>query len=320
VDETGAVVGEFPEQMTYVEWLSSSFAGEQSCQDCHLPEAEGAVQLSITGGPPRSPMSQHHFVGGNTFVLSMFRAFGPEIGVTAASSHFDATLERVTEQLTERTATVEITSAARTNGQLEAVIDIANLAGHKFPTGFPSRRAWLHLTVRDGAGAVVFESGAWNPDGSIYGNDNDASPTGAEPHYEVIETPDQVQIYEALPIDTEARISTAVLRLAGYWKDNRLLPAGYDRTVLDGRTAVRGEAAPDADFVGGGDTIVYRVDLGGAEGPFTVEVELLYQAVGYRWAENLTAADPLVERFQQFRRGVSLAPVLVARATAEAAG
>ena len=34
-----------------------------------------------------------------------------------------------------------------------------NLAGHKFPTGHPYRRAWLHVRVSDPAGRVLFESG-----------------------------------------------------------------------------------------------------------------------------------------------------------------
>ena len=41
-------------------------------------------------------------------------------------------------------------------------LDVAarNLAGHKLPTAYPSRRAWLHVQVRDEVGALVFESGA----------------------------------------------------------------------------------------------------------------------------------------------------------------
>ena len=54
-----------------------------------------------------------------------------------------------------------------------AEISIENLGGHKLPTAYPSRRVWLHLTVRDSRGNALFESGALHPDGSIEGNDND---------------------------------------------------------------------------------------------------------------------------------------------------
>jgi hypothetical protein len=54
---------------------------------------------------------------------------------------------------------------------------------------------------------------------------------------------------------------------------------------------VRGAAAEDADFAGGGDRIVYEAALGGAQGPFTVTAELWYQPVGYRWAHNLEAQE-----------------------------
>jgi hypothetical protein len=37
--------------------------------------------------------------------------------------------------------------------------------------------------VTDSTGAVIFESGAFNPDGSIVGNANDEDPAAFEPHY-----------------------------------------------------------------------------------------------------------------------------------------
>jgi hypothetical protein len=43
------------------------------------------------------------------------------------------------------------------------------------------------------------------------------------------------------------------------------------------------------------------IAVGNAEGPFTVEVELLYQPIGYRWANNLkayNAAEP--RRFNSY--------------------
>ena len=49
----------------------------------------------------------------------------------------------------------------------------------------------------------------------------------------------------------------------------------------------RGDAAADADFTGGGDRVRLTSRVGGAAGPFTVEAELLYQPIGYRWAQNL---------------------------------
>ena len=50
-----------------------------------------------------------------------------------------------------------------------AEILIENLAGHKFPAGFPSRRAWLHVRVLDKDGKLIFESGAVREDGAIHG-------------------------------------------------------------------------------------------------------------------------------------------------------
>ena len=50
---------------------------------------------------------------------------------------------------------------------LRVDILVKNLTGHKLPTAFPSRRAWLHIVVRDRDGKTVFESGALNPDGSF---------------------------------------------------------------------------------------------------------------------------------------------------------
>ncbi len=61
---------------------------------------------------------------------------------------------------------------------------------------------------------------------------------------------------------------------------NDLAAAGSDILVF-------GEAAQDGDFTGGGDRLGLQIDLGSATGPFTVQVELLYQTIGYRWAQNL---------------------------------
>ena len=74
-----------------------------------------------------------------------------------------------------------------------------------------------------------------------------------------------------------------------------------------------GAAINDADFSGSGDQIRYRVDLGDSQGPFTVYAELLYQSIGYRWAQNL-AEHPSEESafFLDAYAAVSNVPLVVA--------
>jgi hypothetical protein len=80
-----------------------------------------------------------------------------------------------------------------------------------------------------------------------------------------------------------------------YLKDNRILPAGFDKATASADIAVTGEALADPAFVAGSATTRYRIQTGSANGPFHVAVELVYQPVGYRWAHNLgayAAAEP----------------------------
>lgn len=318
LDAAGEIQGEFPEQTPYLEWLYSDYRSKQSCQHCHMPHAQGGVILSSTGGDPQAPFSQHNFVGGNAFMLSILRHYAEEQAVTAATEHFDATLNRVYDQLQNRTASVTIENATLNGQELSAEVRITNLAGHKFPTGFPSRRAWIHVRVTGANGELLFESGAVDSNGLIVGNDNDADPTLYEAHYDLLTSSDQVQIYESVMQNTEGELTTTLLRAAGYIKDNRLLPSGFVKGNHLEAVSVRGEALPDENFAGGGDQLLIRVDLGDAQGSITLQVELLYQSVGYRWAKNLEGFDaPEVERFLAYYEAIPNTPILVASATAE---
>lgn len=316
IDAAGQVAGQFPEQTPYLEWRHSGYRDSQACQGCHMPVARGAVQLSITGGPPRSPFSQHLFVGGNAYVLSILRAFGEELDVTASSEHFGDKIARVVDQLENRTASLALEDVEVSGSRLAVTVAVQGWAGHKFPTGYPSRRAWLHFTVQDSDGRILFESGAVGSDGSIVGNDNDADPAAYEPHYRAVVSPDQVQIYEAILQNTEGGVTTALLRASRYVKDNRLLPSGFDKHTAPEDVAVRGEAAEDEDFLGGEDRVQYEVELGDAQGPFAVIVDLLYQSLGYRWVQNLRRNEaPEITRFLGYYEAVPNLPVIVASTT-----
>ncbi|GAB4475581.1 MAG: hypothetical protein Kow00124_16760 [Anaerolineae bacterium] len=312
VGAAGEIVGQFPEQMTYLEWQSSAIAGSQTCQDCHMPPAEGAMSLSVTGGPPRQPVARHSFAGGNSTILGIMRAYGEEIGVTASSAHFDAAITRMVEQMQTSAAALEVISEPPDGSALAFDVTVSSLVGHKFPSGFPSRRLWLHVIVQGAEGAIVFESGAYGQDGAIVGNANDDDPLAYEPHYDVITAPDEVQIYEAILGDEAGAVTMVLLHGVGYLKDNRLLPSGFDVAAAPPDIAVYGEAAGDDDFSGGGDTVSYRVDVGDAAGPFTVTVRLYYQSIGYRWAESFRGVEgSLAARFVRYYDGVPNLPVMV---------
>jgi mono/diheme cytochrome c family protein len=318
VDALGGIAGEFPEQVPYLEWFYSDYRRTQACQDCHMPEAQGGVRIATSSDTLRSPFAQHVFVGGNAYMLEILKRFGPDLGVTAASQQFEATIQRTLDQLENWTASVTLEVVRLSGSRLTVNVAVESQVGHKFPTGFPSRRAWLRFSVRDAAGQVVFESGGFNPDGSIVGNDNDLDPTDYEPHYLAIVGQGQVQIYEAVLRDSEGDLTTTLLRAAGYLKDNRIPPAGYQKGAPYPDIAVRGRAFEDEDFLGGGDRIQYAVDLGEAKGPFTITVELLYQSVGYRWVENLRQHEaPEVARFLRYYQAVPNEPVLISRASVE---
>jgi hypothetical protein len=90
--------------------------------------------------------------------------------------------------------------------------------------------------------------------------------------------------------------TTGLLRATRFLKDNRLLPRGFDKATAEADIAVFGGALQDRDFTDAGDRIRYAVDTRGAAGPFDVDVEMRYQPIGFRWAQNLrdykAAAEP----------------------------
>jgi mono/diheme cytochrome c family protein len=272
---------------SYFEWFYSDYRRSQACQDCHMPDADGGARIATTSAFPRSPFAQHTFTGGNAAMLRLLKTFGGPLGVTASDQAFEVSIGQTQELLQSATADLQFEDVHVSGNRLMGDIVIESLTGHKFPTGFPSRRAWLHIVIADADGQVRFESGAVGENGSIVGDDGDVDPTQFEPHYEAIVSPDQVQVYEAVLRDGAGHPTTGLAGATGYLKDNRLLPSGYDDHAPNAAVAVRGRAQDDKDFIGGSDRLQLSVDLGQAPGPFALSVELLYQPVGFGWLESL---------------------------------
>lgn len=282
----GRVIGSLPEQVPYQEWLHSDFKDKQSCQNCHMPQVKD-VAITRVLGEKRESMGRHVFVGANFFMQRILNRYRDDLAVWALPQELDAAANRTVAYLQNQAAQLSIPLMRTNEGRLELDVLTENRGGHKFPTGYPSRRTWLHVTVRDGTGQVVFESGALNPDGSITGNDNDADALKFEPHYAQITRADQVQIYESVMADSAGLPTTGLLNAVRFVKDNRLLPRGFDKRTADAEIAPQGEAAMDENFIGGEDRIRYSINVGNASGPLHVSAELLYQPTAFRWANNL---------------------------------
>ncbi len=291
IDETGEISSTpFPEQMTYIEWEFSDTAPDTSCQDCHMPEIEAPVRLTNQHGPYRDNVSEHTFTSANSYLLKLLSTFREELLPPSEEVDFQQSLAETNELLTQKSLQIEL-DACRHDNDVIVTVNLINLVGHKLPSSYPSRRVWLHLTaVNENTGDIFFESGEYMTDGNIPDNQNDQTADRFEPHYVIITDETQVQIYESIMIDSTGALTTSLLSAANYIKDNRLLPAGFDKENVFIDVAVHGKALNDPNFQGGGDSIEYHMPVDGINA-LTITLEVLYQSISYRWIENFRLFD-----------------------------
>jgi hypothetical protein len=214
-------------------------------------------------------------------------------------------------------ATVTIASAAPDGADLAVVVAITNKAGHKLPTGYPSRRMWIHLRVDDGAGQPLFESGAWDPAGLFLVDGAGKRIDGASvvlPHLDTITTTSEAQVYEAVPVDAGGKRTHRPLSFASLAKDDRILPTGWAAPSTSS-IAPRG-VSNDATFVAGGDQVTYRVP-GGASARH-VRVELVYQSLAPDTLEDLaTVPTPAAVKLTQMAKARPPEPFVMASDAAD---
>jgi len=318
LDKDGKPTGELPEQMPYLEWQHSDYGTKSSCESCHMPEIQGDTPVTAVFGVMRQGARRHSFIGANFLMLRMLSNYREDLSVAALPPELDTASQQTISFLQSQSSRLNIPKVEISDAKLHVDVMVENLTGHKLPTAYPSRRAWLHVVIRDRDGHTVFESGALNPDGSIQGNINDVDPTRFEPHYREITNSDQVEIYEPILGDPEGHVTTGLLTAVGYLKDNRLLPSGFDKGSAAKDIAVVGDAAGDPNFNDKGSLVRYSTAVDPSSGPFRVEAELWYEPIGFRWAHNLApyhAEEPqrLVKYYDSLASG---AAVILAKASA----
>jgi hypothetical protein len=302
-----------------------------SIQEYSFPQTEYNLRPGEIDLPVREGVARHTLVGLNVFFIKMAQQFSALLGLRVEDPMLRAkgvdplvTTERaMLEQAKGATASVEVRDIKIEGNRLQAAVNVANRTGHKFPSGVGFRRAFLEFVVRDDAGKVLWASGRTNTAGVILGGKGGAlaselwwqadcsariQPAARvhQPHYEIIDSQDQVQIYEDLAAEPSGNaprckggtqnagaLTTSFLSRCSKVKDNRLLPAGFlkleDRAriaaALGADRELAEEAGPNAvgddpDYkTGGGDTLLYRVPITELAGkPATVEAALYYQA------------------------------------------
>jgi hypothetical protein len=307
--------GEIVEQATYLEWRASDFARQgTSCQVCHVAtvdESGTAITAPVASFPstlgPRQPVGRHVFVGGNSYMLRLLAdawewsgAGVPPDELAAAAARTDAALAT--------SATLTTRDLRREGDTIVFVARVENEVGHKLPTGYPSRRLWLHVTATTPAGRV-FDSGVVDARGALV--DAAGRELPVQPHHDVIASPDHVQVWEAQLVDIAGNATHRARDARRYAKDNRILPRGFAPTASDrARTEIAGVIA-DASFVPGSDEVTYRI---AAPAGATIEVELLYQSLRPDLVDKLDAANtPAAARFVSLARDRPMTPVVLAR-------
>lgn len=292
VDENGNVAGYFPEQMPYYEWLNSSYPEQNtSCQNCHMPQVH--EDFKIASQPAnlrniRNPVFEHHFVGGNTIVNKMLNDNKTTLLVNSQSANMDTTARYTLLNLKENS--IELNANASIVDNMASIqIELKNKTGHKIPTGFPSRRMWIHLTAKNDVGEIVFESGKYDSQGIIL------SQPEMEHHHDTISNTNNVQIYEAVLGNTLNEVTTILLEASQYLKDNRIPPIGFtSNQPYDSLIAITGKAKEDINFnktnIGnegsGSDIITYLFPFNNKE--LNYSIELCYQTIKPNFSSHLS--------------------------------
>lgn len=80
----------------------------------------------------------------------MLNRYRDDLSVAALPQELKSAAEATIAFLQEKSARLRVERIDLPAGRLQAEVFVENLSGHKLPTAYPSRRAWLHVVVRDG--------------------------------------------------------------------------------------------------------------------------------------------------------------------------
>jgi hypothetical protein len=237
----------FPLERTFDEWANSAyatpegvfapqFAGDKpdgtvrSCQDCHMHRAIGLAAEDAFNPIRRDCVTtgclpEHDLTGGNTWVPQILQDTRWRLHSADEAAYLDGAVLRARAMLA-RAATLTVTLEVSGTHQM-ATVRVINETGHKLPTGYPEgRRMWINLRAFDGDGALVYQSGAYDPATGVLTEDP------ASKVYETVQglTP---ALAAALGRPELAGESFHFVLNNTVVKDNRIPPRGYSQIAFD---------------------------------------------------------------------------------------
>lgn len=314
--------GIFVEQATYHEWLNSNYPDQGiTCQTCHMPSIEDPVKIAngYSALQGRSPFNLHQFAGANSFMVNLIKNNKTSLGVSASDANFDSTLAAINRMLTEQSLDITCSMDTSLNDTAYFTVQLRNKAGHKFPSGYPSRRAVLQFIVTDNNNDTIFASG-------LFDNNFELVQPGSpfQPHHNIITSETQAQVYQMVMGDVNGNITTVLDRAAILLKDNRIPPSGFTTSFSAYDTvAIAGDALTDPDFnkIGstegsGIDLVHYHIPLNGYNGTVNVTAQVYYQALPASFLnemQNFSSAE--IDTFLNMFAAADHTPVLTGKDT-----
>ncbi len=306
LEDDGTPSGQFfIEQATYHEWLNSVYPLQgKECQSCHVPYIQDSVVIAtdLLALEKRYPYGLHQFFGANTAMLSLMKENRKELNI-APNSPDTVWNESITNNRISlrKAGVIEINSIEIQNDTLILDLTVINKAGHKLPSGYPSRVAWIQIELSENTGGeVIYKNGFLDDQGHLTGRD-----FPFEPHHEISSSENDVQIYEMVMEDLQGNLTTRLNAAAKPSKDNRLLPLGFrmNHSVYD-TVAIWGDALIDNQYGSeshlGKDNIEYRIVLNGQKGLAKLDISLRYHTFPARWMNDLFEHDS-IEQIAQFK-------------------
>jgi mono/diheme cytochrome c family protein len=224
------------EKKVNIEQLVTQIA---TIQDTAYAEAENTLPNADIEIPLVNTYKRHTHVGLNVFLLEMFNQFDEILGVektdymTSANNGNSLALDNMILQAQQNTVDVSVKIQSYQDNVLTSQVTLRNKTGHRLPSGVAFRRVFIEFVVLDGD-KPIWQSGRTNTVGVILGANNEPLKTEFLPsndsyqhHYQIIDSENQVQIYEELNLNAQNEFTTSFIHRVNNVKDNRLLPQGW---------------------------------------------------------------------------------------------